>query len=231
MPWRRAVSRVLGLLGVLSATGRAQTITLDAGTFTVSERARVVGREQFSLTRAAAGTGWSLELRSDAAWGDDQINWRLQVDSTGRPISARRELRHAGQITARATGAQSRGRFATLWRDGQREAAREFALSASTVVLDQLLVHPLAMAARRLGMEPTGQAITLDGSASAPLRRIGTVADDSVQIAGVRLPARLTVLLWKSDTVRVWADPADRVLAVELPRLGRRAVRDDPPAR
>jgi hypothetical protein len=229
----RPSARTMGLLfllgGVCLAPLHAQTtVVVDAGSFTILDSSGVLGREQFSVSRAPAGAAWALEMRSDAVWGEVQWSWRLQVDSSSRPVSARREMRAAGLISARATGAQSRGRFATLARDGRREAAREFRTASRTVVLDATVVHPLQLAARLLQTDSVAIAIGLDGAPPAPLRRT-SITVDTIRIGPAALPARRLDLLWRDEPMVLWVDDADRLLSVMWPQRGRRASRDDAP--
>jgi hypothetical protein len=225
----RTIGALLLLGGASLAPLRAQpTVVADAGSFTIVDSSRVVGREQFSVSRAPAGAAWALEMRSDAVWGEVQWSWRLQVDSSSRPVSARREMRAAGLISARATGAQSRGRFATLARDGRREAAREFRTAGRTVVLDATVIHPLQLAARFLQTDSVAMAIGLDGAPPAPLRRT-SVTLDTVRIGAAALPARRLQLLWRDEPMVLWVDDADRLLRVMWPQRGRLATRDDAP--
>jgi hypothetical protein len=226
----RSTRGAAALLTLLVASAGAQpAATIDAGSFTILDSNRVVGREQFSVVRAPSGAAWAIELRSDAVRADVQWSWRLQVDSAGRPVSARRETRTSGQITARATGAQSRGRFATLSRDGRTEAAREFRSSGRTVLTDPVVLHPLTLAARVLVRDSIAQAIGLDGAPPVVIRRTAVMAD-SVRIADRLLAARRISARWSDEDIVLWTDPQDRLLAVEWPLRARRAVRDDPPS-
>ncbi|MCU0634520.1 MAG: hypothetical protein MUE41_06570 [Gemmatimonadaceae bacterium] len=212
-----------------SSTIAAQPAVLDAGTFTITGGTQVLGREQFSVVRAPPGAAWSLELRVDAARGDSLVAFRLQVDSSGRPVNARRESRTAGRVVARATGAQSRGRFATLWRDGQHEAAREHRLARGTVLLDPSVVHAALLAVQALARDSVAGVVTLDGRPTAVLKRVAAGVNDSLRIGGRWLDARRTDALWAGNALRLWTDTAGRLLAVDGLRTGERALRDDPP--
>lgn len=223
-PWGLAAA-----LAVLPVAAAAQRPFLDAGTFSISEGGRIIGREQFSTTRGTGGSAWALELRSDAARGDTTVSWRMQVDSAGRPVSARRETRVAGGVVARATGAQARGRFATLARDATREAAREHRLTPSTRLIDSLLVHPWMQLVPALRRDGSLRLITLDGHPDQLARTSEPPVPDSVVIGASTLAAERWSVRVAAEPVTIWLDTAARVLAVEWPRRARRAVRDDPP--
>ena len=207
---------------------------LDVGSFTLMVKEQRAGREQFSMRSSSGADGVALELRAESALGDRRAAMRLETDSAGTPVRYSLEERTGATITLRLGGQRVRGRFTTLARSTNGEAAREFLLLPGALVLEDngvlqyaLVVRKRALAIGDSMMIPTLTPVTNKQGALHVLLESGT---DTVSIAGSRRAANR----WQLRTERgerrvVWADSEGRLLRVQIPARGFEALRDDIP--
>jgi hypothetical protein len=204
---------------------------LDVGSFTIRQEGVRVGREQFSLRRVGSAEGVEFELRSEAAIGDRRIATRLETDSAGTPMRYTAEVRDGATLVLRLGGQRTRGRFATLARTDRGEAAREYLLPAGAVVLEVESFHLAALLLRgREGRTDfVVRALAPMENRERDVRVTLDAAEDTVVVAGVRLPAARWVIDDSGDRRVLWTDAAGRVLRVTVPARGLDAVRDEVP--
>jgi hypothetical protein len=131
----------------------------------------------------------------------------------------------------RLGGQRVRGRFATLARTDRGEAAREYLLPKSAVVLEVESFHQVAMAIRaRMGQTDfTVRALAPMENRERDIRITLDAPTDSVTVAGVRLTATRWIVDDPGRRRVLWTDADDRVLRVTVPALGLEAIRDDVP--
>jgi len=204
---------------------------LDVGSFTILREGARVGREQFSLRHVGSPDGVAFELRAESAIDDRRLATRLETDSAGSPLRYTAEVRAGADIVLRLGGQLVRGRFATLARTDRGEAAREYLLPESAMVLEVESFHQVAMAVRaRAGRTDfTIRALAPMENRERDVRFTLDLAVDSVTVAGVRLPATRWIVDDPGRRRVLWTDAEDRVLRVTVPALGLDATRDDVP--
>lgn len=207
---------------------------LDVGSFTLFVNEQRAGREQFSMQRLNSPSGAALELRAESAMGDRRAAVRLEADSAGTPLRYTVEERTGASVTLRLGGQRVRGRFTTLARSVNGEAAREYLLEPGAMVLEDDGVLQYALIVRRQ-LRQVGDSVTIP--VLTPIaNRQGTVrltlmaTGDTVVIAGSRRAARQwRVVTSTGETRLVWADSIGRLLRVRIPARGFDALRDDAP--
>ncbi len=214
-----------------SERSAAQPDHLDVGSFTILREGARVGREQFSLRHVGSPDGVAFELRAESAVDDRRLATRLETDSAGSPLRYTAEVRSGADIVLRLGGQRVRGRFATLARTDRGEAAREYLLPESAMVLEVESFHQIAMAVRaRAGRTDfTIRALAPMENRERDVRFTLDAAVDSVTVAGVRLTAARWIVDDPGRRRVLWTDAEDRVLRVTVPALGLDATRDDVP--
>ncbi|MES2521480.1 MAG: hypothetical protein V4617_02195 [Gemmatimonadota bacterium] len=218
----------------LYAQATAGSSRLDVGSFTLFAGGGRSGREQFSLQSVEGAEGTVLELRAESSVGDRRGAVRLTTDSAGSPLAYAVEERSGAGVSLRLSGQRVRGRFATLARSTQGEAAREYLLTPGVIVLEDHGVHQYALLVRlhRPGVGDTLRIPTLTPIANRQgmIRLVLESVADTVTIAGTACDAwRWQAIPSTGDPRTVWSDPVGRVLRVRIPAQGFEAVRDDVP--
>lgn len=206
---------------------------LDVGSFTIFVRGERAGREQFSLQRTSATDGSVFELRTESAIAGRRSAVRLETDSAGTPVRYAVEQREGAVVSRRLGGQRVRGRFATLARGIQGEAAREYLLAPGAIVLEAEGVHQYTWLVR--GRAPTAAVdasvpilVPLDNRQSV-VRLTREASMDTVTIAGARVPAARWRVSLDGETRTFWTDADGRVLRLVIPNRGYEAIRDDLP--
>ncbi|WP_337171135.1 hypothetical protein [Gemmatimonas aurantiaca] len=245
----RRIIPLLPLLHLLApATGRGQTGAassletpqratpqrLDEGSFTILLRGQRVGREQFSVQQLAGADGAVFELRAESAQGDRRTAMRLEADSAGTPVRYSLEEREGAEQTLRLGGQRIRGRFTTLARSVNGEAAREYLLRPGALVVEDegLVQHALLvrMPLRVPGEAATRPSLTPAANSQGAVHIVLEATADTVTIAGARrIAQRWRVVTASSEIRMVWADPEGRLLRITIPSRGLEARRDDVP--
>lgn len=243
----RRVWPVAALVALLLATASAtsasvrpvarpepQALRVDVGSFTLYSNDQRVGREQFSVQQLTGADGVALELRAESAIGDRRAAVRLETDSAAVPVRYSIEEREGATVTLRLGGQRVRGRFTTLARSTSGEAAREYLLAPGARVLEDDGVSQYALMVRhrtlRVGDSLIVPVLTPSANRQGTVRLVLDRADDTVTIAGARRVARQwRVVTASNETRMIWSDADDRLLRLEIPARGFRALRDDIP--
>lgn len=211
-----------------------QALRVDVGSFTLYTNDQRAGREQFSVQRLTGADGVALELRAESAIGDRRAAVRLETDSAAVPVRYSIEEREGATVTLRLGGQRVRGRFTTLARSTSGEAAREYLLAPGARVLEDDGVSQYALLVRhrtlRVGDSLIVPVLTPSANRQGTVRLVLDRADDTVTIAGARRVARQwRVVTANNETRVIWSDADDRLLRLDIPARGFRALRDDIP--
>jgi hypothetical protein len=230
---RRVPRRALPLvaLALLPAAARAQVVTHDEGSFTVTRGGAPVGREEFRILRQPAAGSVTYVARAVGAYGDRRVSPALQTDSLGVPQRYQVEIRTGGQLEQRLTAQSAGGRFAAQATTRTGEASREYVLPVGGVLLDDEAFHQWFVVGL-YGRADT--ATTLPVLAPRPNAqrtfRVLTREATRLTVGATTLDATHLVVADLTERRReLWLDRAGRVLRVALPDEGLVAQRDDPP--
>ncbi len=207
---------------------------LDVGSFTLILDGQRAGREQFSVRRTTTADGATLELRSESAVGDRRSAVRLEADSAGTPLRYSVEQRTGATVSLRLGGQRVRGRFTTLSRRVNGEAAREYLISPGALVLEDDGVIQHALFVRFPGLAPGDSVVipvlTPIGNHHGTARLSLQASGDTVAIAGSRRWAKRWRLVTPEGEERlIWADVDGRLLRLRIPGRKFEALRDDVP--
>ncbi len=222
------VAAAAAALTVTPAPLSAQVVTVDEGSFTITQNGVPAGREDFSI-RSTPGIGGTI-FRAQATVMLDgrRIAPALSTDPSGAPLSYQVEVR-TGDQTERLTGQVSRGRV-SIHRQGPGGAsAKEYVMADGALILDDEVFHQYYFVARRSPLPATISVLVPRSGAQMTMRLVSR-GDATVTINRRSLPATHLVLTDPGAGDReIWIDAAGRVLKVAVPGRSLVAIRDEAP--
>ncbi len=214
--------------GLSAHSARAQGRLVDEGTLIISQEGAPAGRETFRIVRVPSGTGELFRATAQIASGSRRLTPTLVADSTGSPVSDEVGIR-TGTSTAQQLKARTRpGRFSAVLQTEHGESAKEYAIPAHSVVLDDGIFHQYYF----LGLVKGPGAVSVlsplaNSQWPGQVERTGT---EQVEIGGRATEAtryRLTAAGRPSS--EFWRDSAGRLLRVTIPDRGLTVQRDELP--
>ncbi|MFI5246256.1 MAG: hypothetical protein ACHQQR_13565 [Gemmatimonadales bacterium] len=220
---------LLILAGCLAATARAQVVSLDEGSFTLTRSGERLGREDFSIRSSASTGGPPFVAHAVVSIGTRRIEPRLNADSSGGVFNYDTEIRENGRVSVTYSGTSARDHYQARTRRPDGESLREFRLPPGTVAVEDDVVHQLWFIARR----GPGAIVPV----LAPLRNVvETVRVELVGTENLTLDSRdfrarhLRLRTEGSGATRdVWVDASGHLLKAEIPAARLVAVREEPP--
>jgi len=220
---------LLAFVASLATTARAQVVSLDEGSFTISRAGNRVGREDFSIRSSSTTTGPMLVARGVVSIGPRHIEPSQNTDTSGSVINYNTTVKEGGRDVVKYSGVSARDHFQAHTSRPEGESSREFRLAPGTVAVEDEVMHQLWFIARR---GPGAVVAVL-----APLRNVvenvhvELIGNESITIDAQEIAARHLRLRTEGSGVTrdVWLDPSGRLLQVVVPATKILAVRDDPP--
>ena len=219
--------RSLSLLALVPTLLAAQaSVLIDDGTFTISRKGSPIGREAFRIARVAAAGGQVYRGSGTTVVEDRRYTTVLGTDSTGLPVAYEARLTYGGK-NLRIEGRGRPGRFSVLSSTTGGESAREYVLDNGALLMEEeVFLHfffvPLAAASSRV-------AVIVPRAAQQGSYAIEAKGSETVDIAGVKVPARRFSISSDGSSRDVWVDALGRLLKVSIPEKELVALRDDPP--
>jgi hypothetical protein len=223
-PTRRA-RRIASLLTLVASPLLAQGRIIDEGTFLISRPGVPAQTESFRI-RLDNGL---LYATGQLNAGARRINSALTTDTLGTPIDYKLEVRENGVSMMNVAAIARAGRLSSrsLLPHGD-ESTREFPVTAGgSLILDDELLHQMYFVAlgKRSGsvqvIKPQtsrGGSLTLTGMGLEP-----------VTIAGKQITGTHYAVLNGGVRREFWVDGSGRLLQVEIPSMGLKAVREELP--
>jgi hypothetical protein len=219
-----------------TAATRQAGAAIDAGSFTVVRGTAKIGREEFTIRRAASPDDGYI-VTGTSVYADRRITPTLGTDSAGAPQRYQIEVRLGNRRQELLSLQIVHGRASQRTQTGHGESATEFRVGADTRLLDDDVFNQYYFIARRvmgdrkpaLGTTVTIPTVVPQRSAELALR-VSVVGDDSVMIGGRLLGAtRLQIAPPTGGNREIWVDALGRVLKVAIPGQELVATRDDVP--
>lgn len=203
--------------------------TVDEGTFVISRRGAVIGRESFRIVRAPSASGDVYRATAQIAMGEQRVVPSLSADSLGAPLSYDVAVQEGPERAVRLQGRARPGRFSATLRTRNGESTKEYLMPARAVVLDDDVSHQLFFVT--IGGRQSGPLSILDPRTSeqrsATLENLGP---SSVEILGKSVAALHFAISGRGvDRREFWIDDAGRVLKAAIPERGLIALRDELP--
>lgn len=223
-----SVATATAALIVAPASLSGQVVTVDEGSFTITQNGAPAGREDFSI-RSTPGIGGTIYRAQATVTLDGQrIAPALSTDPAGTPLSYQVEVR-TGTQTERLTGQVSRGRVSIHQQGPGGASAKEYVIADGALILDDDVFHQYYFVARRSPL-PTSIPVLVPRRGVQLMMRLVSRGDATVTIGRRSLPATHLVLTDPGVGDReIWVDSEGRVLKVALPGRSLVAIRDEPP--
>lgn len=207
------------LLCLLAHPGlRAQTVTIDEGTYRITVGGTEVGSEVFAIRRSGNGVEPLIEASGrvtlDAGPAVTSVlrfagpalrpaEYVLQV--AGSPGET-----HSGRVTGRRVSARI--------VSSAGENMREYLVGAGAVVIDDGVAHQHYFLARRVRDGETRIPVIVPREGRQSWITVEVAGEESITVGGQRTTARrLELRPEQGDPRTLWTDAADRVLRLEIP--------------
>lgn len=202
--------------------------TLDRGSFTISVKGEVAGRETFAISNANGPNGVEVISSGTSSFGGRETTPQLRSDSAGGTTVYRIEIRGSGTVD-RWAGTVSRGRVRAQMTSAKGPAEREYIVSDGAPILEDDIFHQYFFVVQRA----TGPTLPV----VVPLRnkqlvlRVTVVGQEKLTVGTTSLDARhYSFAEPTGETREVWVDARHRVLKVAIPSRQLIALRDEPPS-
>ncbi|HSJ14987.1 MAG TPA: hypothetical protein VK939_11260 [Longimicrobiales bacterium] len=231
MPRKTLMRALLPLAAsaTLAGSARAQTQTLDEGTFRILIEGAEVGMETFAIRQNGVGADAVViahgRIVLDAGRGGQEVQANVQLAGGSlRPALYDVEVRggDAQRINARVSGSRVSARISSP----AGENMREYLVSEGAVLVDEGVAHHYFFLLRR-APEGGSVPVVVPRISRQVSTRVERGAAEETTVAGARLAAtRYHVQPAGSvPEAHVWADAEGRILRVEVPGKNYVAVR------
>lgn len=229
---RKALA-ALAAVAIVHTGARAQTVTLDEGSYRISVGGKEVGTETFSIRQNGTGDGAVIiavgRVVLDADRGPQEVNAELQVaGKTLRPAAY--EVRIQGSAAQRITGRVVGSRFSAQIVSSAGESMREYLAGEGAVLADEGVAHHYYFLARRLENGSGRIPVIIPRENRQVTAVVKTVGEERLNIGGQSVEAKkLSVTPAGGPERLVWVDSHSRVLRLEVPSSNFLAQRADAP--
>ncbi len=229
----RQLSRIalFALAALASAPAAAQSGASDQGTFRVYVQDTEVGTEEFTIRQVGSGETSeytasgkiSLRLPTGSLELTPRLRSRgLQADPTSYQVDV------GGDSPRKIVGNVGEGRFSARIVTAAGEQLREYAASSGALVLDEGVAHHYFFLAQRTrsGRVP----VIVPRENRQVMATVTSRGEEQVEVNGTRVALyHLVVQPTGAGPQHVWVDALNRVIRVEIPDRGYRAVRTELP--
>lgn len=212
------------------APARAQTVTLDEGTFRVTIGGRDAGTETFSIRQRGTGADAVIIARSRVARDGDEITSSTQLSGqTLRPTAY--QLEATGSDAQKIAGHATAGRFSTRSVSAAGESMREHRLGDRAILVDSGIAHHYFFIAKHASSGASRVQLLIPREDRHVQASVETAGNETVQIGSRTVNARrITVRTEDGEERTVWVDGEGRVLRVRVPAREYVAERTTPPS-
>lgn len=228
------LSAITALAVALVPVGaKAQTTTLDEGSFRISAGGKEVGTETFSIRQNGTGEGAVIiavgRVVLDADRGPQEVSSELQVGGRSfRPAAY--EVRVQGTDAERITGRVVGNRFSAQIVSPAGESMREYLAGEGAVLVEDGVAHHYYFLARRVEGGALRVPVIIPRQSRQVTAQVAVAGSDRVTVGGESLEAKKISVTPASGQQRfVWVDAQGRVLRMEIPASNFVAARVDAP--
>jgi hypothetical protein len=231
----RSAARVLFLVlpsavaTLVTPTARAQSRTIDEGTFLITVAGKPAGTENFKITRVDSTL---ITGAGQVTQGAQQITSSLTTDATGTPVRYDVAVRNGGVQALKVAVSAIGGRL-TATSSNQRgdESMHDYRLMPGhSVILEDGIVHQLYFVplGKRTGAIGTIMVVAPRESHASRVE-VSSQGLESIQVAGRALTATHYSLGDGATRRDFWVDAGGRLLRMEMPSRQLVATREEPP--
>jgi hypothetical protein len=225
MPTTRWLLSSAALILSGATTLAAQSRIIDEGTFLVTRPGVPTQTESFRI-RVDNGT---ILATGQVNAGAHRVTSALTTDTLGTPIDYRLDVRDNGAQTMSISAVARSGRLtARSQLPRGDESTREYPIvSGTSLILDDELVHQTYFLA--LGKRTGSVQIIRPHASRAGALTLTALGLEPVTIAGKQITATHYSLANGPAVREFWVDATGRLLQVEIPSAGIKAVREELP--
>lgn len=229
---RTAPLLLVAAVAGLPMSASAQQVTVDEGEFTVFLDGREAGTETFSIRRAGPTESATVvshaEVELQLPGGLRKVEPAMRTTGPGMLVEAY-QVRVTGDMEADVQVALADRRYLARVRTERGEQQREYRARADAVLLEDQVAHQYFFVAAAAEGGAVEIPVILPRSGEEFTATVVTVGTESVTIGGETIRARHLRIEGPGGDREVWVDDRNRVLRVEIPSEGYRAVRTAPP--
>jgi hypothetical protein len=202
------------------APARAQTATLDEGSYSIRVNGTEVGTETFTIRQNGSGSDAVVIAKGrvvlDASTGGSQVTATIQLSGPAlKPAAYEMEVRGPDAQSMRATVRGSRVSARIMSSAGENQ--REYLVSDGAVLIDEGVAHQYYFLGRRLDGGSTTVPIVMPRASKQVNATVSLKGNETIDVAGKSVAARhFTVHPAGSALVDVWADAQGRILKLEI---------------
>lgn len=227
-PRHPVVAFMAALAFVVPSPAQAQNVVLDEGTFTVFLDGEEAGVETFAIRRLGSGSSASLlangVVRLERGDAVSEMRPVLKTGTDRTPLQYENMIEGA-EVSSVLVSATERHYVATIRSAaGQRE--KELRARDQAVFLDRFVAHHYYFVGPRADQEGREFPVVIPRTGEQATMTVTSVTPETFQLSTERLDARRVELRVDGATHTVWFDDQGRVLQVQIPALGYRAVRE-----
>lgn len=202
---------------------RAQTVSLDEGSFRLSVGGQEVGTETFSIRQNGTGDNAIVIAQGRVALdkdgrGAEELNASLELAGAAlRPAAY--QINVQGGQSQKIAGRIAGGRFSARIISPAGEMMREYLASDGAVLVDEGVAHQYYFLARKLGANKTLRVAVIIPRESRQLTaQVDAQGQDRIQVGGKTVEAhRISVTVPGTPERQLWIDDNGRVLRLEIP--------------
>lgn len=217
-----------GLLLLLAPGAHAQSVTVDEGAFQLAIDGRPAGMETFAIRRL--GTGPDAQVYATAeielTLPEGRLDLRPMLETSGSSATVTGyQMKISGQQQQEIVVRPGDRRYLIEVHSERGEQQREVRAAPGTLLLDTQVAHQYHFVSERL---PTGSGtipVIVPREGRQYDLRVTEVGTETLTIGDRSLPARHLRLEGNEELRELWVDAEGRVLRVDHPASGYRALR------
>jgi hypothetical protein len=215
----------VALVAAAAISAGAQGRPIDEGTFIVTRGGGPSHTESFKIWRLEGG---ALLATGSMISGSQRVTSSLRTDSVGTPLTYSVTVRDGGAVRDSVVAAVRGGRLQSHAQAHGDESMREYQVTAgNTLILEDDLVHQLFFAV--LAKHTTAVQLINPRVASSGSGTFVAHGLEPIDAGGKTVTAAHYSLNTSSGRREFWVDSAGRLLRVEAPGAGLKAVREELP--
>jgi hypothetical protein len=210
---------------IIASRSAAQSTPVDEGTFVITRTGASPETESFRILRLDGGM---LRATGQLIDGGRRVTSMLTTDSLGTPLEYQVKVRENGVQTIGVAAMASAGRLSsrTQLQHGD-ESMREYPVATGSIILEDDLLHETYFVA--LGHRSGAVRVINPRTARGSTVTIAALGLEPLAIGGRQVTATHYSITGGAVRRDFWLDSAGRLLQVEIPSAGLKAVREEAP--
>lgn len=219
---------LLATLATLPASGGAQTVTIDEGSFALTIGGRAAGTETFVIRRVGMGPDARIiaqgRVEITLAEGNLVMEPVLAAAESLSLASYQNKVSGIRQEDFTVAGMADR-RFQARTVSPRGEQVQEYRAASGTILVEEMVAHHYFLLGARLEGEGGTLPVIVPGQGRQLQLEFSVGGTETIQVGGSGIEARRVQVRLGDHAREVWFDLRGRVLRVEDAERGYRAER------